>query len=101
MGRKIFTLLRSKFCLFKPVKFLLSFQKHAYPADELMPLTCRGRYRGSEPSRGDVDDSLGKYVYSSVVHYCPVLSYTVDVLVFIVASKIVVNWKRCHQYHTL
>uniref|UniRef100_A0A8D0F0K9 Uncharacterized protein n=1 Tax=Strix occidentalis caurina TaxID=311401 RepID=A0A8D0F0K9_STROC len=33
---------------------------HAYPADELMPLTCRGRVRGQEPSRGDVDDALGK-----------------------------------------
>uniref|UniRef100_A0A8C9ER04 alpha-1,2-Mannosidase n=1 Tax=Pavo cristatus TaxID=9049 RepID=A0A8C9ER04_PAVCR len=34
---------------------------HAYPADELMPLTCRGRVRGQEPSRGDVDDALGKF----------------------------------------
>uniref|UniRef100_A0A674CXG4 alpha-1,2-Mannosidase n=1 Tax=Salmo trutta TaxID=8032 RepID=A0A674CXG4_SALTR len=33
-------------------------QDHAYPADELMPLTCRGRVRGLEPSRGDVDDPL-------------------------------------------
>lgn len=38
------------------------FQDHAYPADELMPLTCRGRVRGLEPSRGDVDDALGKWV---------------------------------------
>lgn len=37
-------------------------QKHAYPADELMPLSCRGRVRGMEPSRGDVDDALGKWV---------------------------------------
>uniref|UniRef100_A0A8C8ZHD7 alpha-1,2-Mannosidase n=1 Tax=Prolemur simus TaxID=1328070 RepID=A0A8C8ZHD7_PROSS len=28
-----------------------SLQEHAYPADELMPLTCRGRVRGQEPSR--------------------------------------------------
>uniref|UniRef100_A0A4W3KE71 alpha-1,2-Mannosidase n=1 Tax=Callorhinchus milii TaxID=7868 RepID=A0A4W3KE71_CALMI len=35
--------------------------EHAYPADELMPLTCRGRVRGLEPSRGDVDDALGKF----------------------------------------
>uniref|UniRef100_A0A672LDI2 alpha-1,2-Mannosidase n=1 Tax=Sinocyclocheilus grahami TaxID=75366 RepID=A0A672LDI2_SINGR len=34
---------------------------HAYPADELMPLTCRGRVRGLEPSRGDIDDALGKF----------------------------------------
>uniref|UniRef100_A0A3Q2SPM2 alpha-1,2-Mannosidase n=1 Tax=Fundulus heteroclitus TaxID=8078 RepID=A0A3Q2SPM2_FUNHE len=40
---------------------LSSFQDHAYPADELMPLTCRGRVRGLEPSRGDVDDALGKF----------------------------------------
>uniref|UniRef100_A0A8C7NJH3 alpha-1,2-Mannosidase n=1 Tax=Oncorhynchus mykiss TaxID=8022 RepID=A0A8C7NJH3_ONCMY len=26
-----------------------------------MPLTCRGRVRGQEPSRGDVDDALGKF----------------------------------------
>ncbi|XP_073499067.1 ER degradation-enhancing alpha-mannosidase-like protein 3 isoform X2 [Phyllobates terribilis] len=38
-----------------------SYMLHAYPADELMPLTCRGRIRGQEPSRGDVDDALGKF----------------------------------------
>ncbi|KAJ8390362.1 hypothetical protein AAFF_G00107560 [Aldrovandia affinis] len=37
-----------------------NYMDHAYPADELMPLTCRGRVRGLEPSRGDVDDALGK-----------------------------------------
>lgn len=35
-------------------------QKYAYPADELMPLSCKGRVRGVDPSRGDVDDALGK-----------------------------------------
>ena len=38
-----------------------SYMDYAYPADELMPLTCKGRYRGITPSRGDVDDSLGKW----------------------------------------
>ncbi|XP_043941240.1 ER degradation-enhancing alpha-mannosidase-like protein 3 isoform X2 [Protopterus annectens] len=38
-----------------------SYMEHAYPADELMPLTCRGRVRGQEPSRGDVDDALGRF----------------------------------------
>lgn len=33
--------------------------KYAFPADELMPLSCRGRYRDSEPNRGDIDDVLG------------------------------------------
>lgn len=36
--------------------------ENAYPADELMPLSCAGRYRGLTPNRGDIDDSLGKYV---------------------------------------
>uniref|UniRef100_A0A7N8WWJ6 alpha-1,2-Mannosidase n=1 Tax=Mastacembelus armatus TaxID=205130 RepID=A0A7N8WWJ6_9TELE len=36
-------------------------QKYAYPADELMPLSCRGRVRGQEPNRGDIDDSLGMF----------------------------------------
>lgn len=34
-------------------------QDHAYPADELMPLTCKGRVRGHDKSRGDIDDALG------------------------------------------
>ncbi|XP_013410302.1 ER degradation-enhancing alpha-mannosidase-like protein 3 [Lingula anatina] len=38
-----------------------SYMDHAFPADELMPLSCKGRYRGSEQSRGDVDDSLGNF----------------------------------------
>uniref|UniRef100_A0A1A7XUB7 alpha-1,2-Mannosidase n=1 Tax=Iconisemion striatum TaxID=60296 RepID=A0A1A7XUB7_9TELE len=38
-----------------------SYMKHAYPADELMPLSCKGRVRGQEPNRGDIDDSLGKF----------------------------------------
>uniref|UniRef100_A0A665X196 alpha-1,2-Mannosidase n=1 Tax=Echeneis naucrates TaxID=173247 RepID=A0A665X196_ECHNA len=38
-----------------------SYMKYAYPADELMPLSCRGRVRGEEPNRGDIDDSLGKF----------------------------------------
>ncbi|KAG1692971.1 ER degradation-enhancing alpha-mannosidase-like protein 3 [Nymphon striatum] len=38
-----------------------SYMTHAYPADELMPLSCKGRYRGSEPSRGDIDETLGNF----------------------------------------
>lgn len=40
--------------------FFKPCQKYAYPADELMPLSCQGRYRGVTPCRGDVDDALGK-----------------------------------------
>lgn len=37
-----------------------AYMENAYPADELMPLSCSGRYRGLTPNRGDIDDSLGK-----------------------------------------
>ena len=42
--------------------FLNWFQNHAFPADELMPISCKGRHRGTKPSRGDMDEVLGKYV---------------------------------------
>jgi len=39
-----------------------SYMEHAFPADELMPLSCKGRYRdGMEPNRGDLDDALGNF----------------------------------------
>ncbi|GFV96223.1 ER degradation-enhancing alpha-mannosidase-like protein 3 [Trichonephila clavipes] len=38
-----------------------AYMDHAYPADELMPLSCKGRYRDIEPNRGDVDDALGNF----------------------------------------
>lgn len=37
-----------------------AYMDNAYPADELMPLSCKGRVRGVTPSRGDLDDVLGK-----------------------------------------
>ncbi|KAK7089469.1 hypothetical protein V1264_024679 [Littorina saxatilis] len=43
-----------------------AYMDNAYPADELMPLSCKGRYRGSEPSRGDVDDSLGNFTLTLI-----------------------------------
>ncbi|XP_054157935.1 ER degradation-enhancing alpha-mannosidase-like protein 3 [Oppia nitens] len=40
-----------------------SYIRYAFPADELMPLSCRGRYRDSHgvANRGDVDDALGNF----------------------------------------
>ncbi len=38
-----------------------SYIQNAYPADELMPLSCKGRYRDTQPNRGDVDDALGNF----------------------------------------
>jgi mannosidase alpha-like ER degradation enhancer 3 len=40
--------------------FVCNEQNKAYPADELMPISCRGRHRGQEASRGDIDDAMGK-----------------------------------------
>lgn len=37
-----------------------AYMDNAYPADELMPLSCAGRYRGVTESRGDMDEVLGK-----------------------------------------
>ncbi|XP_022658502.1 ER degradation-enhancing alpha-mannosidase-like protein 3 isoform X3 [Varroa destructor] len=38
-----------------------SYMAHAFPADELMPLSCKGRFRGVEENRGDIDDALGNF----------------------------------------
>ncbi|XP_034254051.1 ER degradation-enhancing alpha-mannosidase-like protein 3 [Thrips palmi] len=38
-----------------------AYMENAYPADELMPLSCKGRWRGKETSRGDIDDTLGNF----------------------------------------
>eukprot|EP00096_Caligus_rogercresseyi_P008881 TRINITY_DN2893_c0_g2_i1.p1 TRINITY_DN2893_c0_g2~~TRINITY_DN2893_c0_g2_i1.p1 ORF type:complete len:862 (-),score=266.40 TRINITY_DN2893_c0_g2_i1:1746-4331(-) len=37
------------------------YMDNAFPADELMPLSCRGRYRGREADRGDIDDAMGNF----------------------------------------
>ena len=41
----------------------------AFPHDELMPIACAPRIRGVTPSRGDVDDALGKSVTSDLFLY--------------------------------
>ncbi|GAU94660.1 hypothetical protein RvY_06391-2 [Ramazzottius varieornatus] len=38
-----------------------SYMDHAFPADELMPLSCKGRFRSQGIGRGDVDDAMGNY----------------------------------------
>ncbi len=38
-----------------------NYMQHAYPADELMPISCKGRYRTAYRSRGDIDEVLGNY----------------------------------------
>eukprot|EP00040_Diaphanoeca_grandis_P014842 m.75398 g.75398 ORF g.75398 m.75398 type:complete len:787 (+) comp24783_c0_seq1:192-2552(+) len=38
-----------------------AYMNNAWPADELMPLSCKGRVRGSDKTRGDIDDALGNF----------------------------------------
>uniref|UniRef100_A0A6A7G4Y3 alpha-1,2-Mannosidase n=1 Tax=Hirondellea gigas TaxID=1518452 RepID=A0A6A7G4Y3_9CRUS len=38
-----------------------AYMANAYPADELLPLSCAGRYRDPRASRGDIDDVLGNF----------------------------------------
>lgn len=38
-----------------------NYKRHAFMADEVMPITCKPRIRGKTRSRGDVDDSLGDF----------------------------------------
>ena len=38
-----------------------SYMKNAFPADELMPLSCKGRYRDHGPSLNDVNDAFGNF----------------------------------------
>ncbi|XP_078263747.1 ER degradation-enhancing alpha-mannosidase-like protein 3 isoform X1 [Rhinoraja longicauda] len=67
-----------------------NYMKHAYPADELMPLTCRGRVRGLEPSRGDVDDALGKFSLT-LIDTLDTLALLNQIEEFEVAVKKVIN----------
>jgi len=44
------------------------YLEHAFPADELMPQSCKGRWRfpnGHVEHRGTLDDGFGKCVSSS------------------------------------
>lgn len=43
-----------------------SYMKYAFPADELMPLSCKGRYRDPLTSRGDIDEVLGNFTLTLV-----------------------------------
>jgi mannosidase alpha-like ER degradation enhancer 3 len=43
-----------------------SYMTYAYPADELMPLSCKGRYRAKNTPRGDIDEVLGNFTLTLV-----------------------------------
>ena len=43
-----------------------SYKNNAFPEDELMPVSCKGRRRGREKDRGDIDDILGNYTLTLI-----------------------------------
>ena len=61
-----------------------AYMDNAFPADELMPLSCRGRYRGREPDRGDLDEAMGNFSVS--------LIDALDTLVLLGAQKPSADW---------
>ena len=72
-------------------------QANAFPADELMPLSCKGRIRGVDPSRGDIDDALGNFSLTLVdsLDSLAVMGYTEE---FVRAVQLVIkNVRVCHM----
>ena len=43
-----------------------NYMMHAYPADELMPLSCKGRHRDPRNPRGHMDEVLGNYTLTLI-----------------------------------
>ena len=43
-----------------------SYMNHAFPHDEIMPATCKPRIRGVSPSRGHIDEVLGRYMLTLI-----------------------------------
>ena len=43
-----------------------SYMEHAFPHDELRPISCTPRWRSPSNARGDIDDNLAK----SLANYC-------------------------------
>merc|ERR1719348_2577910 len=61
-----------------------AYMDNAWPADELMPLSCRGRFRGREPSRGDIDDAMGNFSLTLI----DTLAFDTDVVVSVFETNI-------------
>lgn len=67
-----------------------AYMDNAYPADELMPLSCTGRYRGVSPNRGDIDDSLGNFSLT-LIDTLDALVILGDLAEFEHAVKLIIN----------
>lgn len=59
-----------------------SYMNYAYPADELMPLSCKGRFRDVEGNRGDVDDALGNFSLTLIDTLDTLVASVYDNLIF-------------------
>ncbi|KAH3793804.1 hypothetical protein DPMN_147326 [Dreissena polymorpha] len=70
-----------------------SYMKNAFPADELMPLSCKGRYRGSEVNRGDIDDSLGNFSLT-LIDSLDTIALLGDINEFDKAVKLVISHSK-------
>ncbi|KAL3872065.1 hypothetical protein ACJMK2_040022 [Sinanodonta woodiana] len=70
-----------------------AYMRYAFPADDLMPLSCKGRYRGREPSRGDVDDALGNFTLT-LIDTLDTLAVLGDTVEFEKAVKLVIEQSR-------
>ncbi|XP_018018323.1 ER degradation-enhancing alpha-mannosidase-like protein 3 isoform X2 [Hyalella azteca] len=67
-----------------------AYMANAYPADELLPLSCAGRYRGVMPSRGDIDDVLGNFSLT-LVDALDTLAVLGDIEEFERAARLIVR----------
>ena len=62
-------------------------QDHAYPADELMPLTCKGRIRGVDKGRGDIDFTLGRFSLT-LIDTLDTLAVSLCTIIILYAGKL-------------
>lgn len=67
-----------------------SYMKYAFPADELMPLSCKGRFRDHGPSLNDVNDAFGNFSLT-LIDSLDTLLIMGDIKEFEDAIKLVIN----------
>lgn len=67
-----------------------AYMFNAYPADELMPLSCKGRWRSQQTSRGDIDDTLGNFSLT-LIDTLDTLAILGDVTEFEHAAKLIID----------
>ena len=66
------------------------YMQNAFPADELMPLSCKGRYRDQGPSLNDINDTFGNFSLT-LIDSLDTLLIMGDIKEFENAIKLVIN----------